>query len=279
MIRKHARCRRLSANDLSPQAYKQTKLEQALLALPFELSVRKLMKTIEYQVYDHLKKHSYINHGAAHHELKEEVSQEVLCFFMSDKGLDYLSKTYNLSYIQYIAKSRAIDYLKSFSKHAKYELSANCFEAQNDDEQVGLDYLSHNDDLYEEDDIALKYQKTQEIKQANELLLETLLDMPTKRRSAFIIKHWDNLVLIAESMEKNSQYLAQLVSTKDLDTQTILQAMSLHQEVSERWQSLFAPQSDAEQAKKRLNYAYSQNLSRAKRLIRTLVLSELDVRA
>ena len=91
--------------------------------------------------------------------------------------------------IQYIAKSRAIDYLKSFSKHAKHELSANCFEAQNDDEQVGLDYLCHNDDLYEEDDIALKYQRMQDIKQATELLFETLLSMPTKRRSAFIIKN------------------------------------------------------------------------------------------
>lgn len=257
-----------------------SKLEKALLLLPFHLSFDKFFGLVEYQVHSHLKKNAFINNNSAHAQLKQDITNQVIEYFCTDQGMKYISSAYNQSYLQMVARSRAIDYLVKYTRHTKHEVSLVCFEASNDDlnDQINADklsYLSLNDDVEINTDISFLYERASTVSDISEKLIFALSNLPKLRRSIFIMNHWDELVLICEHLDSdlyNRYELAKLIHTKDSSIEEVLDLMSKFGNGKDRFSYLLKKKGIQSKAKIRqaIN-AYSQNLSRAHRNLRSLL--------
>ncbi len=261
-----------------------SKLEKALALLPFDLSFDRFIRLVEYQVHTYLKNHPFINNYSAHAQLKQDTTNQVIEYFCTDQGMKYISSAYNQSYLQMVARSRAIDYLVKYTRHTKHEVSLVCFEASNDDlnDQINADklsYLSLNDDVEINTDISFLYERASTVSDISEKLIFALSNLPKLRRSIFIMNHWDELVLICEHLDSdlyNRYELAKLIHTEDSSIEEILDLMSKFGNGKDRFSYLLEKKGIQSQAKIRqaIN-AFSQNLSRARRSVRNQMSNTL----
>lgn len=250
-----------------------SQLEQALSALPFELSLKDLIKSIEYHLSSHLKKNSYINHGLNHDSLQQDVSHEILCHFMTEKGLKCLAKAQHFSYIKMVIKSRVIDRLKAYTRHSNYELPTCYFTPQNDDQEYDImNYLSHNDDIVEEQDVAGQYQRRNEVNKAIRLLFNKMFSLPKRRRAAFIIEHWDGLIIVGQGLGVSEQDLIGYVVSDDLNNEDVLYIMKNVDGIKQRIEALVNLRYQDQEQRRRAYAGLKQNQSRANRTIKALML-------
>jgi hypothetical protein len=172
-------------------------------------------------------------------ELLEDVCHDVYAYFLTDKGKEILIKAQNITYLKNQIRFRVIDSLRLIKRPLKCATLDNELNSRSPQHTTYYDHIV-DERINLEDD----YIRKEERRIHAQFLLQTLVNTPKTRRSAFICHHWEALSSLCQSTDFDRIKLAKLINTTLTGTH-LINMLDRYDEHTERAKKvLFTDESD-----------------------------------